>query len=83
VRVALRLTASEHVHLVFSPGARDRGARCDEISPGLPGVGFVEVDGVPEPARVRFAYVTDDHIRTLAAGWRPLSVVPEIEDDAA
>jgi S-DNA-T family DNA segregation ATPase FtsK/SpoIIIE len=83
VRVALRLTESEQVHLVLGPGARDRGARCDQIPHSLPGVGFVQVDGVAEPARVRFAYVTDDHIQTLAAGWRPLSLVPEIEDAAA
>jgi hypothetical protein len=30
-----------------------------------------------------FAHVTDDHIRMLAAGWRPLAALPEIEDDAA
>jgi S-DNA-T family DNA segregation ATPase FtsK/SpoIIIE len=83
VRVGLRLSESEVVRLVFSPGARDRGARCDEIPHSLPGVGFVEVDGLPEPVRVRFAYVTDDHIRMLAAGWRPLAALPEIEDDAA
>jgi hypothetical protein len=64
-------------------GARDRGARCDEIPHSLPGVGYVEVDGQPEPVRVRFGYVTDDHIRALAAGWRPLTALPEIEDDAA
>jgi DNA segregation ATPase FtsK/SpoIIIE, S-DNA-T family len=82
VRVALRLTESEQVHLVLGPGARDRGARCDQIPHSLPGVGFVQIDGVAEPVRVRFAHVTDDHIHTLAAGWRPLSVVPEIEDAA-
>ena len=67
----MRLAEAEPVRLVFSPGARDRGARCDEIPHSLPGVAFVEVDGQPEPVRVRFAYVTDDHIRALCAGWRP------------
>jgi len=38
------------VRLVLGPGARDRGARADQISPSLPGVGFVQVDGVREPA---------------------------------
>jgi S-DNA-T family DNA segregation ATPase FtsK/SpoIIIE len=83
VRVGLRLAEADVVRLVFSPGARDRGARCDQIPQSLPGVAFVEVDGEPEPIRVRFAYVTDDHIRMLAAGWRPLPVEPEIEDEAA
>jgi DNA segregation ATPase FtsK/SpoIIIE, S-DNA-T family len=82
VRVALRLTESEQIHLVLGPGARDRGARCDQIPHSQPGVGFVQVDGVAEPIRVRFAYVTDDHIRTLAAGWRPPSSMPGIEDAA-
>jgi S-DNA-T family DNA segregation ATPase FtsK/SpoIIIE len=83
VRVAFRLAEADQVRLVFTPGARDRGARCDQIPHSMPGVAFVELDGYPEPIRVRFAHVTDDHIRTLAAGWRPLTVVPEIEDEAA
>jgi len=83
VRIALRLTEAEQVHLVLDRAARDRGARCDEIPHSLPGVGFVQIDGVAEPVRVRFAWVTDDHIRTLGAGWRPLPFEPEIEDNAA
>ena len=63
-RIALRLTEAEQVHLVLGPGARDRGAQCDLIPDSLPGVGFVQVDGITEPVRVRFAHVTDDHIRT-------------------
>ena len=81
VRVCLRLTESEQVRLILGTGARDRGARADQISPNLPGVGFVQMDGLAEPVRVRFAYVTDDHIRTLAAGWRPSLTV--IEGEAA
>jgi S-DNA-T family DNA segregation ATPase FtsK/SpoIIIE len=82
VRVALRLAEAEQVHLILGPGARDRGARCDQIPHSQPGVGFVQVDGVAEPIRVRFASVTDDHIRTLAAGWRPPPSMPGIEDAA-
>jgi S-DNA-T family DNA segregation ATPase FtsK/SpoIIIE len=83
VRIALRLTESEQVHLILGPGARDRGAHADQIPHSLPGIGFVQIDGIPEPVRVRFAYVTDDHIRMLAAGWRRLSVLADIEDTAA
>src|SRR5215210_6921694 len=83
IRVAFRLADADQVRLVFTPGARDRGARCDEIPHSLPGVAYVEIDGVPEPIRVRFAHVTDDHIRMLAAGWRPPSFPAEIEDEAA
>jgi S-DNA-T family DNA segregation ATPase FtsK/SpoIIIE len=82
VRIALRLTESEQVHLILGPGARDRGARADQIPPSLPGVGFLQIDGVAEPVRVRFACVTDDHIRMLAAGWRPPSLMLAIEDAA-
>ena len=62
-RIALRLNEAEQVHLVLGPGARDKGARCDQIPESLPGVGYVQVDGIGEPVRVRFAHVTDDHIR--------------------
>jgi S-DNA-T family DNA segregation ATPase FtsK/SpoIIIE len=78
VRIALRLTESEQVHLILGTGARDRGARADQIPYGLPGVGFVQIDGVPEPIRVRFAHVTDDHIRALAPR-RHLALVPDPE----
>jgi S-DNA-T family DNA segregation ATPase FtsK/SpoIIIE len=81
VRIALRLAEADQVRLILGPGARDRGARCDQIPHSLPGVGFVQIDGVAEPVRVRFAWVTDDHIRMLAAGWRPLPLQAEIEDD--
>jgi S-DNA-T family DNA segregation ATPase FtsK/SpoIIIE len=81
VRIALRLAEADQVRLILGPGARDRGARCDQIPHSLPGVGFVQIDGFPEPVRVRFAWVTDDHIRMLAAGWRPPTLLPRIEDD--
>ena len=58
-RIALRLTEAEQVNLVLGHGARDRGARCDAIPESLPGVGYVQVDGVAEPVRVRFAHITD------------------------
>ena len=61
-RVALRLSEAEHVGLVLGQGARDRGARCDQIPESLPGVGYVGIDGVAEPVRVRFAHVTDADI---------------------
>jgi S-DNA-T family DNA segregation ATPase FtsK/SpoIIIE len=69
-RVALRLDESDQVDMVLGDGARDRGALADEISP-LPatgaGVGYVRLEGSPDPVRVRAAYVTDDDIRAMAA----------------
>ena len=64
-RAALRLNEAEHVTLVMGPGARNRGAYCDLIPDSLPGVGYVMVDGIAEPVRVRFCYYTDDDIAGL------------------
>ncbi len=38
------------------------------------GVGYVRLEGSPDPIRVRAAYVTDDDIRAMAAAisYRPL-----------
>jgi DNA segregation ATPase FtsK/SpoIIIE, S-DNA-T family len=69
-RVALRLDESDQVDMVLGDGARDRGALADEISP-LPatgaGVGYVRLEGSPDPVRVRAAYVTDADIHDMAA----------------
>jgi DNA segregation ATPase FtsK/SpoIIIE, S-DNA-T family len=81
VRVALRMTEQSQVLLVLGAEARDRGARCDKIPLSMHGVAYVQLDGVPEPIRVRFAYVTDNHIRALCAGWRPPPSLPGIQDD--
>ena len=74
-RIALRLNEAEQVDLVLGPGARNRGALCDQIPDSLPGVGYVAVDGIAEPVRVRFSHVTDHTIaqtrpRTGAAARR-------------
>ena len=61
-RVALRAAEAGQVDLVLGVGARDRGARADNISEHTPGVGYAVVDDMPEPVRVRFAHVTDARI---------------------
>ncbi len=76
-RIALRLTDSDQVDMVLGDGARDRGARCDRIPETLPGVGYVTLDGLAEPVRVRFAYLTDDHIADLCDRYAPHG--PEFE----
>lgn len=58
--------------MVLGDAARDRGALCDRIPESSPGVGFVVLDGVREPVRVRFAYLTDDDIRQLGRDYRRL-----------
>jgi S-DNA-T family DNA segregation ATPase FtsK/SpoIIIE len=69
-RIALRLDESDQVDMVLGDGARARGALADQISP-LPGtgagVGYVRLEGSPDPVRVRAAYVTDNDIRAMAA----------------
>jgi S-DNA-T family DNA segregation ATPase FtsK/SpoIIIE len=36
-----------------------------------PGVGYVVLDGVREPVRVRFSFLDDTHVADLAAGYAP------------
>jgi len=61
---------------VLGPGSRNRGAHADLIPDSLPGVGFVTVDGMAEPCRVRFSYVTDQDVAQLAAAPSALQLVP-------
>ena len=82
-RIALRLSEPEQVSFVLGPGARDRGARCDNIPEALPGVGYVAVDGIAEPIRVRFSHITDPHIDELAATYRPATNLKVVTDEAA
>lgn len=77
LRIALRLTERDQVDMVLGAGYRARGARCDRIPTGLRGVAYVVEDGIPEPARIRFPYLTDDHIDAMGryippAGLRPI-----------
>ncbi|MGI5324835.1 FtsK/SpoIIIE domain-containing protein [Actinomadura nitritigenes] len=74
-RIALRLDEDEQVDMVLGDGARDRGALADQIS-SVPeigaGVGFVRLETVPDPVRVRAAYVSDDDIRDMVAFGLPV-----------
>ncbi|GAA2456902.1 FtsK/SpoIIIE domain-containing protein [Actinomadura vinacea] len=75
-RIALRLDEDDQVDMVLGQGARDRGALADQISP-IPeigaGVGFVRLETVPDPVRVRAAFVSDDDIRAMVALGLPES----------
>jgi S-DNA-T family DNA segregation ATPase FtsK/SpoIIIE len=70
IRIALRLAEASQVTMVLGPGARDRGARCDEIPDALAGVGYVAEDGTAELIRVRACHVTDDDIDHLVKIYR-------------
>src|ERR1039458_8801701 len=53
-KIALRLDEPSQVDMVLGDGARDRGARCDDISSNPDvgaGVGFVRLEADPDPVR--------------------------------
>jgi S-DNA-T family DNA segregation ATPase FtsK/SpoIIIE len=64
-RIALRLTEKTEPNMVLGDGMRERGALADQIPATLPGVGYVVLEGQPEPARVRFCYTADHDITDL------------------
>jgi S-DNA-T family DNA segregation ATPase FtsK/SpoIIIE len=70
-RVALRLLEDVQVDMVLGRSARQRGAECDLIPASLPGVGYVVLEGVREPVRVRAAYVSDADLAQMVEEFRP------------
>lgn len=82
-RIALRTTEKQQADLILGDGAHDRGARTEQIPVSLPGVGYVQLDGLPEPLRVRFSHVTDDDIATvvLPAALERRSPTPPLRAD--
>jgi DNA segregation ATPase FtsK/SpoIIIE, S-DNA-T family len=65
-RIGLRLTEPEQARIVLGTGAHDRGAECEAIPVAQPGVGYVVLDGQPDPVRVRAGWVTDRDITAMA-----------------
>jgi DNA segregation ATPase FtsK/SpoIIIE, S-DNA-T family len=83
-KIGLRLDSTSQVDMVLGDGARDAGARCDQIPDTSPGVAFIKVDGKREPVRVRAAYVSDDDIAVTAAAYPapgPVIDLPTNGDD--
>jgi S-DNA-T family DNA segregation ATPase FtsK/SpoIIIE len=70
-RVALRLLEDVQVDMVLGRSARLRGAECDQIPASLPGIGYVVLEGVREPVRVRAALTTDEDVADAVARFRP------------
>jgi DNA segregation ATPase FtsK/SpoIIIE, S-DNA-T family len=71
-KIALRLDEPGQADLVLGDGARDRGARCDEISTNPAtgaGVGYIRLEANPDPVRVRAAWVTDDDIHAMTTAY--------------
>ena len=55
--------------MVLGDGMHQMGALADRIPAGRPGVGYVTVEGIREPVRVRAAYVTDDQIHAQSLDY--------------
>lgn len=86
LRWAGRLEEPIQVDMVLGDGARDRGARCDDhkvIPHDLSGVGFVKVDGVREPGRVRAAYVDEDDIDEMVRLYAPEKKVDQAKSSTS
>ena len=83
-RIAMRLDEPGQTDMVLGDGARDRGARCEDISADPAtgaGVGFMRLGASPDPARVRAAFVSDADIRDMADQCLP--ELAEWEEEAA
>jgi S-DNA-T family DNA segregation ATPase FtsK/SpoIIIE len=77
--ICLRQTEAEMVDLILGKGARDRGARAEEIPEDLPGVGYVLLDGQREPTRVRASWWNDNHIAACVSRYAPHTPVAGID----
>lgn len=72
-RVALRLLEDVQVDMVLGRAARQRGAECDQIPASRPGVGYVVMEGIREPVRVRTSYVSDEDLAQMVSDYAPQS----------
>ncbi|MEV6274461.1 FtsK/SpoIIIE domain-containing protein [Nocardia sp. NPDC051832] len=75
VRIGLRLDEPTQNTMVHGQGAKDRGARCHEISEHTPGVGYVGEDGATGFVRVRAFWVADTDIDWLVETYSPSATV--------
>lgn len=78
-RIALRVDNRIQVDMVLGEGARDSGARADEINELKPGVGYVRVEGTRAIRRVRAAYLADDDVVQLSESI-PLRIPLGVEE---
>lgn len=84
-KIALRLDEPSQVDMVLGDGARDRGARCEEISSNPligAGVGYVRLEAAPDPVRVRAAFVSDEDIQAMTAAYAAPVPAPREAGDA-
>jgi len=79
-RIALRLLEDTQVDMVLGRSARLHGAECDRIPPSLPGVGYVVLEGVREPVRIRASYVSDADLAGMVRGYAPAPALTLVAD---
>ena len=79
-KIALRLDTPSQVDMVLGDGMHSMGALADRIPAGQPGVGYVTVEGIREPLRVRASYVTDDQIHAQTIDF-PAPTAPALAVD--
>ncbi|MGW0182855.1 FtsK/SpoIIIE domain-containing protein [Nocardia sp. NPDC003345] len=80
IRIGLRMDEPTQTAMVHGQGARDRGARCDEISEHTPGVGYVGEDGTTGFTRVRAFWVSDEDADRIVDEYSP--VAPDLAPQA-
>jgi len=78
-RIGLRLLEDTQVDMVLGRSARLHGAECDRIPASLPGVGYVVLDGVREPVRVRAGYVSDADLAQMVTDYAPARALRLVE----
>jgi S-DNA-T family DNA segregation ATPase FtsK/SpoIIIE len=73
-RIAMRLDNPIQIAMVLGEGAREMGARADEISELTPGVAYVRVEGTRTIQRVRAAYLDDAAIDEMTRPARACAI---------
>jgi S-DNA-T family DNA segregation ATPase FtsK/SpoIIIE len=68
-RVCFRVLDAQQPDLALGPGARARGAKCDEISKDDRGIAFTMIDGDAYPTRVRAKWVDKKQLEILARDY--------------
>jgi len=79
LRIALRTATVTETELVLSKAAVDAGAAAHEIEPANKGNGYrtagtayMQADGDPLPARIRFPYTSDDDLKRWNDEYKPV-----------
>jgi DNA segregation ATPase FtsK/SpoIIIE-like protein len=86
MRIALRTATAVETDIVLGQGATDAGAESHLIPLASPangyataGIGFMRVEGDPEPVRVRLPYVDDAQIAEWSTEFKAERAARQIE----